>query len=73
MKGRFGKLRLFKVQEPAEARQAVGKALGDMPRAKQILIATRRRRAAGPGRTRIDGLLLYAVNGNMVACHLVSR
>jgi len=73
VKGRFGKLRLFKVQEPAEARQAVGKALGDMPRAKQILIATRRRRASGPGRTRIDGLLLYAVNGSMVECHLVSR
>ena len=73
---RFRHLRAFRVHEPAAARQVMGKALKDMPKADLVFVATRRRTtpAVGP-RTppRIDGLLAYQVDGQIVTRLVESR
>ncbi|MGD9906302.1 MAG: hypothetical protein AB7U83_22750 [Vicinamibacterales bacterium] len=76
LRRRFAHVRAFRVHEPAVARQLTGKALRDMPKAELVFVATKRRPtpAVGP-RTppRIDGLLAYQVDGEIVTRLVESR
>jgi hypothetical protein len=74
---RFKHVRMFQVQEPAAARAAMGKALKAMPKAQYVFVATKQSRKT-PVRgvkapPRIDGLLAYQVNGEIVTHLVVSR
>ena len=71
---RFKHLRRFDVREPAGPRASRSKAASVMPRATQVFVATRQRRTSTPANSpRVDGLLIYQVNGNTVEINLVSR
>jgi hypothetical protein len=73
---RFKHVRMFQVHEPAAARAVMGKALKTMPKAQLVFVATKRRKTPATGPTtppRIDGLLAYQVNGEMVTRIVVSR
>lgn len=71
---RFARLRVFEVHEPAASRRLVGKALANMPKARQVFVATKRRRPAPGDRTpRLDALLAYEVNGTLVTLALESK
>jgi len=73
---RFKHLRAFQVHEPAAARQVMGKALKTMPKAQLVFVATRQRRTSATGPTtppRIEGLLAYQVNGEVVTRIVESR
>jgi hypothetical protein len=73
---RFKRVRVFQVQEPAAARAAMGKALKTMPKAEHVFVATRQVRTPARGvkaPPRIDGLLAYQVNGEVVTQIVVSR
>jgi hypothetical protein len=73
---RFSHVRMFRVYEPPDARRVSGKALKTMPKAEQVFVATRRRKTPATGPTtppRIDGLLAYRVDGQLVVRTVVSR
>lgn len=70
---RFTRIRRFEVREPAAARQVTGKAFSAMPKARHVFVATRRRPRSRTQTPRIDGLLVYEVNGSVVEINLVSR
>jgi hypothetical protein len=73
---RFSHVRTFRVHEPPDARRVSGKALKTMPKADQVFVATKRRTTPASGPTtppRIDGLLAYRVNGQLVVRTVVSR
>lgn len=74
---RFTHMRAFQVHEPAAARQAMGKALKAMPKAQLVFVATKRRKTAARGPAtpppRIEGLLAYQVNGEVVTRLVESR
>lgn len=75
VKGRFPHLRLFEVREPAAGGRSFGKTLDAMPKATRVFVATRQLPAsASPAKSRrLEGLLVYEVDGNMVEINLVSR
>lgn len=73
---RFKHVRMFEVHEPAAAKAVAGKALRTMPKAQHVFVATKRRTAPAAGTKappRIDGLLAYQVNGEVVTRIVVSR
>jgi len=70
---RFKKIRRFEVREPAAARHVTGKAFTEMPKARHVFVATRQRKDSKAKTPRVDGLLAYEVNGNVVEINLVSR
>jgi hypothetical protein len=74
---RFTHVRMFQVHEPAAARAAMGTALKTMPKAQHVFVATKQSRTPPPGAKapppRIDGLLAYQVNGEVVTRIVVSR
>lgn len=70
----FGKVRVFQVREPKGEGAAVGKAFGQMPRARHVFIALR----STPTNldsilVRLEGLLAYEVEGVLVERQLFSR
>jgi hypothetical protein len=73
---KFKHVRVFQVQEPAAARAVMGKALKAMPKAQLVLVATKQSRTPARGikpPPRIEGLLAYQVNGEVVTRIVVSR
>jgi Peptidase family C25 len=74
-KKHFRHVRVFQVKEPPAERRAAGKALRDMPKATTVFIATKQRRHAtsDTSTARVDGLLVYQLNGSFVEIALVSR
>jgi hypothetical protein len=68
---RFSHVRVFEVREPAGAAKVTGKAVSSMPKAKNVFVALRR---LPDGTTkRLEGLLAYDVNGQLVQIHLLSH
>lgn len=68
---RFPHVRVFEVREPAADRKVTGKALAAMPRAREVFVAVRHLRdGATP---RLEGLLAYQVNGQLVEIDLLSH
>jgi GNAT superfamily N-acetyltransferase len=72
---RFTHLRVFEVREPSVDGKAIGKALGDMPKAREVFVAVRRLPAGSKGSKtcRLEGYLAYQVDGQLVQIDLLSH
>ena len=71
-RSRFKHVRVFEIREPAVDRKAIGKALSEMPKAREVFVAVRHLRAEGQT-PRLEGFLGYQVNGQLVEIRLLSH
>jgi hypothetical protein len=70
----FKHLRVFKVHEPSAARKVGGKALGEMPKAREVFVGLRRVKGKSTFKgTRLEGFLGYQVSGQLVEIQLLSH
>jgi hypothetical protein len=63
----------FDVHDPTADSKAVREAMAEMPKARRVFVATRRREAQPTKAPQLEGLLAYEVDGSVVEIKLVSR